>query len=77
MYALRLTDVESLVKSGNDVTRFESFFKIAPNLDVLQPFGSTAWVHVPKVLRAKLEDKAVKGVLVGYEPTFALALIAS
>ena len=58
------------VKGGNKVTRFESFFAQAPDLSQLHPFGCVAWVHVPKVQRSKLQAKAVKGVLVGYEPPF-------
>ena len=33
----------------------------------LRIFGSTAWVHVPKETRQKLDPKSVKCVLVGYE----------
>jgi hypothetical protein len=54
----------------NQVSPHEAFFKIKPNLSYLQPFGATAYVHVPKALRKKLDDHTVRGILVGYaEPS--------
>lgn len=67
-YALQVWNLSP--KTGTTVSRHEKFFKTIPNLDVLQPFGAVAWVHVPKEKRTKLQDKAVKGTLVGYEPPF-------
>lgn len=50
----------------NRTSPFEAFYGYPPDLSYLQPFGSTAYVHVPKALRKKLDDRAAKGTLVGY-----------
>ena len=39
----------------------------APTIGHFRVFGSTAWVHVPKERRRKLDAKSIKGILVGYE----------
>jgi hypothetical protein len=65
------TMVHSLfVEEGRTISRHQAFYGDVPNLTLLRPFGAVAWAHVPKPLRTKLENKAVKGVLVGYEPPF-------
>jgi hypothetical protein len=43
-----------------------------PNLKYLQVFGCKAWVHVPKITRKKLDNKAIQGILVGYGCTTSL-----
>lgn len=45
---------------------FEEWFGRKPAINKIRVFGSTAFVHVPNVNRSKLDDKAVKGYLVGY-----------
>nr|XP_015920267.1 uncharacterized protein LOC107449289 [Parasteatoda tepidariorum] len=44
----------------------KSWFGRKSKIDKFQIFGSTAFVHVPDVNRSKLDDKALKGYLVGY-----------
>lgn len=50
-------------------TPWERIFKKQPDLSNLRTFGSEAYVHVPKKKRfGKLDDTAVKGIMVGYAP---------
>jgi len=51
----------------NVKTPFEMWTGRKPNLKHLKIFGSTAYAHVPKQLRKKLDDKAKKLILVGYQ----------
>ncbi|GAA5855277.1 hypothetical protein JCM9279_001930 [Rhodotorula babjevae] len=48
------------------MTAYEAFTGRRPTVGHLRPFGCTAYVHIDKLLRSKLDDLAVKGVLVGY-----------
>jgi transposase InsO family protein len=50
----------------NKVSPNQALTGIAPNLSYLQPFGATAYVHIPKALRKKLDDHVEQGILVGY-----------
>ena len=45
---------------------FEEWFGRKPTINRIRVFGSAAFVHVPNVNRGKLNDKAIKGYLVGY-----------
>lgn len=47
-------------------TPFELWFGRPPNLSHIRIFGSAAYVHVEKQKRKKLDDVAVKCILVGY-----------
>lgn len=49
-------------------TPWQSFFGEPPDVSHLRVFGCTAYVHRPKQQRRKLDDKARKGVFVGYAP---------
>lgn len=42
------------------------FHKYKPNVSRLRSFGSTAYVHVPKEKRTKLDPKSEVGIMVGY-----------
>lgn len=57
--------------NANDlcVTPFEIWEGKRPNVSKLRTFGCTAYVHIPKETRRKLEVKAWKGVFVGYSPS--------
>lgn len=47
-------------------TPFELFFKKKPPIDHLRVFGSEVFVHVPKEKRRKWNEKAKKGIFIGY-----------
>ena len=48
------------------MTAYEAFSGRRPTVGHLRPFGCTAYVHIDKSQRGKLDDSAVKGILVGY-----------
>ena len=50
-------------------TPVELFTGIKPDVSKFRTFGSTAYVHIPKALRNKLDAVSVKGIFVGYEET--------
>lgn len=50
-----------------DVTPFELWHGVKPNLQHIRIFGSIGYVHVPKEKRRKLAKKSVKMLLVGYD----------
>lgn len=52
---------------GADVTPFEGWFERKPNIKLLQKFGSSCYVYIPEEKRQKLDKKATKMVLVGYD----------
>jgi hypothetical protein len=39
-----------------------------PTVSHMRVFGSTAFIHVPKEKRNKLDPVSAKGVFLGYEP---------
>jgi hypothetical protein len=39
-----------------------------PTVSHMRVFGSTAYIHVPKEKRNKLDPVSTKGVFLGYEP---------
>ncbi|SGY46610.1 BQ5605_C001g00452 [Microbotryum silenes-dioicae] len=47
-------------------TAIEVLLGKKPSLAHLQPFGSTAFVHVPKERRSKLAPRSIQGVFIGY-----------
>lgn len=47
-------------------TPYEMLYNKKPNVDHIRIFGCTAYAHVPKAFRQKLDSKANKMVLVGY-----------
>lgn len=51
----------------NIKTAFEEWTGRKPALGHVRVFGSTAYMHIPKQFRKKLDDKAKKVVLVGYQ----------
>ena len=57
----------SPVSSGT-ATPWERFFGSKPDVSALRVFGATAYVHIPKALRTKLDPVSRKGVFIGYEP---------
>lgn len=54
-------------RSHDNLTPLEHWTGNAPGIGHLRVFGSTAWAHIPKETRQKLDPKSVKCVLVGYE----------
>ena len=50
----------------NKTSPHEAFHHAVPDLSFLQPFGATAYVHVPKALRKKLDDHVEIGTLIGF-----------
>ena len=54
----------------NLTTPFKKLYGYQPNLSQLRVLGSTAYVYIPKDKRTKLEHKASKCVLVGYDDQF-------
>lgn len=64
VYALnRVTSSKSLV------TPYQSWYGKKPNISHLRIFGSTAFIHVPKAERRKLDSKSLKCYFVGYSLT--------
>lgn len=53
--------------SGATQTPYELFYGERPDASYLRVFGSTAYVHVPKQKRNKLDPVSRKGVFVGYQ----------
>jgi Reverse transcriptase (RNA-dependent DNA polymerase)/gag-polypeptide of LTR copia-type/Pol polyprotein, beta-barrel domain/GAG-pre-integrase domain/Integrase core domain len=51
------------------MTPYEAWFGERPNLSHLRTVGCTAWVHIPKEKRVKLDSHSDKGVLIGYGGT--------
>ena len=54
--------------AGRDKTPYELFFGKVPDVSYMRVFGATAFVHVPKELRRKLEPVSREGVFIGYAP---------
>jgi transposase InsO family protein len=54
---------------NTDVTPFEGCYKRKPTVSHLRIFGSQAYVHIPDVLRTKLDPKSELCVFVGYSET--------
>ena len=55
--------------AGKDKTPWELFFNSKPDVSFLRPFGSTAYVLIPKEKRSsKLDSVSNSGKLVGYAP---------
>lgn len=54
------------ISSTNDVTPFELWNGLKPDVSYFRIFGSPAFVHVPDETRRKLYAKAVECILVGY-----------
>ena len=52
--------------TGLTITPYEAFFGVKPDVRKLRVFGCMAYKHVPAAQRRKLDDKSVKGRLVGY-----------
>jgi hypothetical protein len=50
---------------GNDVTPYEAYFNVKPDVSNLFIFGSKVYYHVPKELRRKLDAKCKVGIVVG------------
>lgn len=64
-YVLNRTRTRTLVGK----TPFEAWHQVKPSVAHLRVFGCDAYVHVPKVLRKKLEPKSRKGFMMGYSET--------
>ena len=49
------------------MTPYEAWFNEKPDISNMRTFGCDAYVHVPNLLRKKLDSKSVKKIFVGYE----------
>jgi len=56
----------SPTKSLSRITPYEAWYGAKPNVNSLRIFGCSAYAHVPKAERNKLDPKARKCVLLGY-----------
>ena len=56
----------SPTKALNDITPFEAWHGRKPTLGHLRRFGCHASLHIPDVLRSKLDSKTQRCVLLGY-----------
>lgn len=54
-------------KSGKEKTPYESWYHKRPDLSHIRIFGSEAYAHINKQFRRKLDKKANKLILVGYQ----------
>jgi hypothetical protein len=54
--------------SAHGKTPWEMFTGQKPTVSHMRVFGCTAYIHVPKEKRNKLDPVSVKGVFLGYEP---------
>ena len=52
--------------AGISTTPYEAFHGTRPDVSMLRAYGCLAYAHVPAQLRTKLDARATKGVLVGY-----------
>ena len=59
--------LRNLSPNANDVTPYTALYGHVPDISHLRVFGSTAYAHVPKVKRNKLDPVSTKGTLVGYQ----------
>ena len=50
-------------------TSYELWHGVKSNLSYLRIIGSTAYIHIPKEKRTKLDTHSHKGILVGYGGT--------
>ena len=50
-----------------DKVPYEVWYKKKPNISHLRVIGSTCYAHVSKKNRKKMDKKAIKGILMGYE----------
>lgn len=48
-------------------TPYEEWYKKKPNYEHLRIFGCLAYSHIPKERRTKLEDKAERCMMIGYD----------
>ncbi|KAJ0851519.1 putative RNA-directed DNA polymerase [Helianthus annuus] len=56
----------TITKTRPNVTPYEAWYGVKPNVEHLKIFGCLAYVHVPKQHRDKLNEKTEKAVFVGY-----------
>jgi hypothetical protein len=71
VFLWKLLPTEKLAK-----TPYEARYGKKPDLSHQRVFGSEVWVHVPKETNKKMDDKAIKGVFVGYGNTSSLYRVA-
>ncbi|MCO5613213.1 hypothetical protein L7F22_067489 [Adiantum nelumboides] len=49
-----------------NINPYEAWYDRKPSVSYLRVFGCLAYAHIPQQLRGKLDDKAVKSIVVGY-----------
>src|SRR5579859_6656152 len=71
---MKLTQTVVYLKNRSSTTAvpttpYEAWHGVRPNLSHLRIPGSTAYIHIPKEKRTKLDTHSHKGILVGYGGT--------
>ena len=56
-----------LTTKDSRATPFQLWFGQKPDISHMRPFGISAFVHVPEIMRHKFDAKAIKTYLVGYD----------
>ncbi|KAG5878119.1 hypothetical protein JTB14_005766 [Gonioctena quinquepunctata] len=57
----------TLSRKSVDVTPYENWFGIKPNIKNTKVFGAVAYMHCPKELAKKWTPRSGKMIFVGYE----------
>lgn len=67
-YLLNRSPTRALTNERHLKTPAELWYGKKPNLKYIRVFGCSAYYHVPKENRKKLDEKAIKSILMGYAP---------
>ena len=67
--ACAVYSLNRVCNSTSPLTPYENWYGKKPDISHLRIFGSTAFIHVPKIERHKLESKSFKCYFVGYSLT--------
>ena len=58
-----------VICKATTTTPYEAWHNRKPNVSHLKPFGSIAYVHIPKMERKKWDQKSLRCIFVGYATT--------
>lgn len=65
--AAYMTHTANLTPRKNKIkTPYELYYGKVPNVSYLRTFGCTAYYHIPKNMRAKLDPTGRKAIMIGY-----------
>ena len=56
-----------IAPNSQNMTPFEQLFGVKPNCGHLRAYGCVAYAYNFDVSRKKLDDRGIKGILIGYE----------